>query len=381
MKEVRLKVIAIILFILVFQNINSQITLSHNIGNTPITTKMSSCDYDEYWARVFTLSDFGISTSDQFLIKTGQIAISNAYNGASFGIEVFSIDEGFPDSIPKSIGSSYIKITNEIGNSPEIIQLNFKTNAVVPAGVKRILVVAHQFEEFYNPNYKKAIIAGTAKDKGISWFKGCREHYKYVSTENLITPVPDANFFINVTGNKLNTKNFGANVTLKHNLCDDIIETSIHSCTSSYIYWARDFNLQDFGISLNEEYIIYSGQVALNKTGYTPEVQFNIYKIDNNFPNSFSETDLIGSSQAKEVSPNINRNSQIIQVNFDTPIVVPAGVERILVEVKKGIVGGDGLAFIADLNKVMVSRGKEVVSSELAVTETATIILINYGPV
>ena len=89
MKEVRLKVIAIILFILVFQNINSQITLSHNIGNTPITTKMSSCDYDEYWARVFTLSDFGISTSDQFLIKTGQIAISNAYNGASFGIELF----------------------------------------------------------------------------------------------------------------------------------------------------------------------------------------------------------------------------------------------------------------------------------------------------
>ena len=119
----------------------------------------------------------------------------------------------------------------------------------------------------------------------------------------------------------------------------------------------------------------------LTKLVILQRYNFYIYKIDNNFPNSFSETDLIGSSQAKEVSPNINRNSQIIQVNFDTPIVVPAGVERILVEVKKGIVGGDGLAFIADLNKVMVSRGKEVVSSELAVTETATIILINYGPV
>jgi hypothetical protein len=32
-----------------------------------------------------------------------------------------------------------------------------------------------------------------------------------------------------------------------------------------------------------------------------------------------------------------DRNSQVLQVDFKTPIVVPAGVERILVEVFKGV--------------------------------------------
>jgi hypothetical protein len=64
--------------------------------------------------------------------------------------------------------------------------------------------------------------------------------------------------------------------------------------------------------------------------------KFNIYKIDANFPASFSETDLIG-SQVINLPPAIGNDSQIMQIDFITPVKVSAGIERILVEVEKGI--------------------------------------------
>lgn len=213
------------------------------------------------------------------------------------------------------------------------------------------MVEVTQTEDIYNDEYKEVLIAGSQFDNDISWFKGCREYYSHTASENLSPAVPDANFFINVTGEIQNIASSGSSVTLSHNVCDDIIETDIHSCSSSYIYWARDFYLDDFGISTDEEFVITSGQVGINKVGRLPEVNFNIYAINDNFPASFSETTLIGSSQYQELPLNIDRNSRIINIDFDTPIVVPAGVERILVEVHKGIVYGDGLAFIAGLSQ------------------------------
>jgi len=41
-------------------NGSSQITLSHNIGTITIKTGWTFCEDEEYWARTFTLSDFGI---------------------------------------------------------------------------------------------------------------------------------------------------------------------------------------------------------------------------------------------------------------------------------------------------------------------------------
>ncbi len=339
--------IGLLLLLLSFQSIFSQVTLTHNVGNTPIVTSMFSCDTEESWARAFTLSDFGISTTDQFIIKSGQVAVSNAYSGARLMFHFYTLDSNFPNSTPHRISYGNVVLTPLIGDAPEIVQIDFATPIVIPAGAERILVEVSQLDDPYNPDYDEVIIAGTQDDNATSWFTGCREYYTHTATENLSTPVPDANFFINVTGEIFSTTNYGSSATLTHNVCDDIIETSIHSCSSSYIYWARAFTLEDFGISTNEEFIINSGQVGINKVGWLPEISFNIYSIDENFPASFSETNLIGSSQYQELSPNIDRNSRIIHVEFDTPIAVPAGVERILVEVHKGIVYGDGLAFIA----------------------------------
>ncbi|MCM4168435.1 hypothetical protein DHD08_12160 [Arenibacter sp. H213] len=308
---------------------------------------MTSCQYEEAWSRAFTLSDFGISTADQFIITTGQVAISNSYDGAQLVFNFYSLNSETPGRNPQRISYGNVVLAPEIGDTPEIVQINFSTPITIPAGVERILVEVTQMDDIYNDEYKEVLIAGTEFDNDTSWFKGCREYYTPIPTENLSTPVPHANFFINVTGKIQNIASSGSSVTLSHNVCDDIIETSIHSCTSSYIYWARDFYLEDFGISTNEEFVITSGQVGVNKVGWLPEISFNVYAIDDNFPSSFSETDLIGSSQYQQLSPNIDRNSRIINVDFDTAVVVPAGVERILVEVHKGIVYGDGVAFIA----------------------------------
>lgn len=342
-----MKKLLVLIFISFSFYINAQITFTHNIGNTPIYTGMPNCSDDEIWGRVFKLADFGVASGEQFIIRSGKVALSNAYEGSRIGFYVAKIDSGFPSTNPIGLGGGVIT-TPEIGDTPEILEIQFNSPIVIPSEVDRILVTVFQYEDIYNSDFKKVLIAGTAQDNDVSWFKGCGEYYDFVTTDNLKNPVPNANFFINVTGDVFSTQNTTGNgVFLSHNVCGDAIETNIHSCTSSYIYWARAFNLSDFDVSTNEELIITSGQVGINKTGWLPEISFNIYKIDDDFPNSFSEADLIGSSQYQQLSPNIDRNSQIIQVDFETPILVPAGVEKILVEVHKGIVYGDGVAFIA----------------------------------
>ena len=93
------RLLPLLFFCLLFYfNGNSQITLSHNIGITPIKTGWTSCADGENWARTFTLSDFGISTNEQLIIRSGQMAISNSYDGARLSISISIIDENFPDS-------------------------------------------------------------------------------------------------------------------------------------------------------------------------------------------------------------------------------------------------------------------------------------------
>jgi gliding motility-associated-like protein len=341
------KHIFLILFCVNFTfSLKAQITLTHNIGNTPIKTDWVSCEDDEYWARTFTLSEFGISSTDQFIIRSGQVAISNAYDGAIIIFNVYSIDENFPSSEPKRIGYGNFVKAPLIGDTPEIVQIDFFTPIVIPSDAKGILIEVTQGSDVYNSDYKKFLIAGTERDNDTSWFQGCRELYTYTSAENLSTPVPNANFFINVTGEKLSTVNSDTNVVLSHNVGDNVIKTNMFSCSSSYQYWAKKFELKDFNINENEELIIYEGQVGLSGVEWGSSVQFNIYKIDNDFPTSFSEIDLIGSSQILEVpyfSYGGNAfNAKIALVEFDTPIVVPADVKMILVEVHS-----NGQSFIA----------------------------------
>ncbi|MEL0454868.1 T9SS type B sorting domain-containing protein [Flavobacteriaceae bacterium SZ-1-7] len=327
-------------------NLSAQITLTHNVGNAPINTGMMNCEYEEYWARAFTLSEFGITTNEQFIIKSGQVAISNAYNGARVSFGILSIDDRFPNSSPISIGGETV-VTKEIGSTPEIVEIVFQTPIVIPAGVEKILVVVSQDSDPYNPDYREFIIAGTEEDNDVSWFSGCREYYNYISTIDLADPVPNANFFINVTGEKFNNKSLGAVTTLTHNVCDVVVRTNFHSCSSAEQSWARLFDMEDFGISINEEFIVNSGQIGISSTGGGATITFNIYEVDENFPDSFSETNLLGSSETIQI-PYISGSNDVTRIftlNFSPPVVVAASVKKILVVSSVGRVWGDGVIF------------------------------------
>ncbi|MDO1512408.1 T9SS type B sorting domain-containing protein [Maribacter confluentis] len=342
-----LKSFPIIVFILFYNVISAQITLTHNIGNTPIKTNMTSCQYEESWSRAFTLSDFGISTADQFIITSGQVAISNSYEGARLIFNFYSLNSEAPEYNPQRISYGNLVLAPEIGDTPEIVQIEFASPITIPAGVERILVEVTQMDDIYNDAYKKVSIAGTEFDNDTSWYRGCRVYYTHIATENLIPAVPDANFFINVTGYKITPSNLGSITTLTNNPCGDPIKTSMFSCSYSKLFWARLFTLEDFGISTNEELTINLGQIGITSSDGGTGIQFNIYEVDENFPDSFSETNLIGSSQVQRLPYVSDYYPQIITVNFETPITVPSNVTRILVEVTNVISWGSGVFFVA----------------------------------
>ncbi|KJD31622.1 hypothetical protein PK35_14115 [Tamlana nanhaiensis] len=307
---------------------------------------MTPCEDDESWARVFNLSDYGKTANDQFIINTAEIGISKSYNGAYLGVSVYSIDSNFPNSNPVPLGAGGYGLLPNI-DSPQVVTLDLVSPIVVPREVDRILVAFHKHEDFYNPNSAEVIVAGTEQDTDVSWYYGCREYYDYVTTNNLKNPVPNANFFINVTGNMVDVSNSGERITLIHNVGDGIKRTRMFSCSYGAYHWARVFNLGEFGISQNEEYVVTSGQVGVSGADGGASLKFNFYRIDDNFPNSFSEENLIGSSQFQRVPPISEYNPQIINIEFEDPIVIKSSVDKILVEVVHDIVWGSGVMFVA----------------------------------
>lgn len=142
--------------------------------------------------------------------------------------------------------------------------------------------------------------------------------------------------------------NLFSQTTLTHNVGNNVIPNTMYSCSWGGICWARKFILSDFGINSNQSFTINSGEVGLfYGINWDTNLQFNIYAIDSNFPASFSESSLIGSSQVIEIPMNINVN-QIISVNFTNPVVVPAGTEIILVEVfQLNSLNSEAHAFVA----------------------------------
>ncbi|RVT76462.1 T9SS type B sorting domain-containing protein [Flavobacterium sufflavum] len=350
------KKIVLLLLVLSFQFINAQITLTNNIGTTLIKTDMYSCLEDENWGRVFKLSDFGIAPNEQFIIKSGQIGISKSDIGSKLYFSVYIYDENFPGTYNSYfekplLGTRGVISTKTIDSNPEIMQIDFDSPIIVPAGVEKIIVLVGKGRDYTNYTQAKVFVAGTQEDNGDSWYVGCNNNQLLKPTTEMNIPVPNANFYITVTGDVSNVKSSGPVTRLSHNICDDLLRTDMYGCYGTTYYWARDFNLKDFGISPNEEFVINSGQVGVNNTAWGATVRFNFYKIDNNFPASFSETNLIGSSQTIDLPPSIGHESQIIQLDFNNPIIIPAGVEKILVEVQKGgnpiLGGGSQAAFIA----------------------------------
>lgn len=125
-----------------------------------------------------------------------------------------------------------------------------------------------------------------------------------------------------------------AQVTLSHNIGDDVIHANtIYSCTGGNVSWARAFTLQDFGIQPNEDFVINNCRLGINPDWlyWGSHVQVNIYAIDNGFPATFNPAaDLIGSSQEVDLWP--ITPPDYYTLTFNTPVTVPAGTTRILVE-------------------------------------------------
>lgn len=331
------KILIPLLFVLSFQCINAQITLNHNIGEDLLDSGMTPCEEDENWGKVFNLADFGVTTNEQFIVRSIEVGIHKSYNGANLQYNVFSVDKNFPATEPVLLGYGGYMLLPQI-DTPQIIRFDLEEPIVVPAGVERIMIAIGKSPDFYNPNSAEVIIAGTQEGTGESYYGGCRKYYSYISTNDLEVPVPNANFFINATGEIFSNYNSGSNTTLSHSVCDDLLRIYTTGCNGGGMSWSREYILSDFGIAANEEFVINSGQVGIEGVGQGVTVQFRIYKIDDNFPDSFSETDLIGSSQVVPV-PYFVSNAQlpkILHVDFEDPVIIPNGVERILVEVYNG---------------------------------------------
>ncbi|WP_028887270.1 T9SS type B sorting domain-containing protein [Tenacibaculum ovolyticum] len=203
-----MKKVILSLILLLPLTLYSQIELTNNFDDDVKFKNMFSCYQTEWWAREFTLSEFGISENQEFIIKSGKFAVNYSYNGASYQFNIYEIDENFPTSFNenKLIGSSEIGSIPYAGSTSVIVTKNFNQHIVIPSNVKKILVEVKKTVTPNNPAIPIATIAGTDRDIGKSWYKGCLNIGNgtgYQSTEDfggLYPGNPDANFYITVNG-------------------------------------------------------------------------------------------------------------------------------------------------------------------------------------
>ncbi|QQY84003.1 T9SS type B sorting domain-containing protein [Tamlana sp. s12] len=307
---------------------------------------MFSCESPKHFYQFFDLSEFGIQSNNRFSINSGKVAFYNTLGGEHLQFNIYSADSNRRLNKSNYIGSSQVMVIPEIGENPEILNLQFDKPIVIPGDVQHIAVEVYVSYDINKPLQSIIHIAGTENGNDLSYYLGC------ANDNNLSNSVHEsANFFIKVSGEILSDEGLGFPVLLTHTSCSEAVKVNQYSCSWGGLKYARRFILDDFGISKNEEFIIDKGQVGIANAGsWDAKIQFNIYKIDDNFPQSYSKTDLIGSSQIINIpyfgsGPNVAR---IFEIYFGEPIVVPADVDKILVEVYNvPSTSSSGLIFIA----------------------------------
>jgi len=126
-----------------------------------------------------------------------------------------------------------------------------------------------------------------------------------------------------------------AQTTLTHNTDDTITATNSVACQGGDNLQARVFILDDFGISGDFE--ITEGAIGVQSISADVNLTVNIYIVDDLFPTGFpGSATLLGSQMV--IVP-FGSDLTIVDYTFDTPVVVPAGTERILVEVAQELDG------------------------------------------
>ncbi len=135
-----------------------------------------------------------------------------------------------------------------------------------------------------------------------------------------------------------------------YNNCD-IVQSMNFSCAYTPSFYAKDYDLRDFGIGSNEEFLIDNIDFAVNYAELGAYYTINVYAIDQSFPSSFNigSVPAIGSSGIQPLPYVSSRTNPAVNINtvFNTPVRVPAGTNKILIEIIKGSYYGSGLIHFA----------------------------------
>ncbi len=217
--------IAFLLLVCMSFTLFGQTTLTHSTCEV-IKTTNHSCDTGAaLWARDFTLSEFNVGPDEDFLINSVEFALSYTSSPVYFNVRIYIIDDDFPASFDQAVllGGKEGTLFNDYWsfNPPRLVNVNFDTLVVVPAGTKKILVEVNKGRALWGSGL--AHIAGTAIDTGISWLKDCATGYKdYIDADTKGFYGEINNFYITATGIKRSTaKPFTLNIS---NNCSDFFK-------------------------------------------------------------------------------------------------------------------------------------------------------------
>jgi len=172
--------------------LNAQtITLSQNTDDVITGTNSVGCPGgDNQWARVFNLSDFGITGN--FTIESGRVGVQSAGVGDEMAIiSIFEVDNAFPFGTFSMLGTQDIIIP--VGSDLTYIEYTFDEPVAVSSDVESIAV------EVAVPLGFNYFIGGTAAETSDSWLwsSNCGVNDYTTATD---IGFPDAHFYITVTG-------------------------------------------------------------------------------------------------------------------------------------------------------------------------------------
>ena len=141
------------------------------------------------------------------------------------------------------------------------------------------------------------------------------------------------------------------------------------ACPTGDNLFARRFVLADSGIT--EEFAFSNGRFGVQSTDLEVDVTVNIWDVSAGFPVGYPGTSNLLGSQVVNVPA--GTSNAVISYNFSTPVVVPAGVTTIIVEVSKD---GDAAFFLG--GTATLADESYIASATCGLADYVTAASINF---
>ena len=158
-------------------------------------------------------------------------------------------------------------------------------------------------------------------------------------------------------------------ITVSHNAENNIEAGYAVACPTGDNLFARRFVLADFGIT--EEFAFSNGRFGVQSTDLEVDVTVNIWDVSAGFPAGYPGTSNLLGSQVVNVPA--GTSNAVISYNFSTPVVVPAGVTTIIVEVSKD---GDAAFFLG--GTATLADESYIASATCGLADYVTAASINF---